>query len=146
MQGLARRAALVAVMLALTSCCETRCPTDQGGGAIITCARPYAMRSPGWLELRDLTSHTDAEKEAPREPFVRGVWIGGFFDATGEITGTVGDPPKGRSLTRGYLELRTRSFYRPDDKRTRMPPWIEGSRDDESGGSFPASSIAWSNP
>jgi hypothetical protein len=104
------------------------------------------MRAPGWLELRDLSAHTDAEKGPPSEPYVRGAWIGGYFDATGDVVGAVGDPPKGRSVTRGYLELRTRAFYRNDDKRSRIPPWIEGSRDDDSGGFFPATSISWTNP
>ena len=60
------------------------------------------------------------------------------------LVGQVGDPPKGRSLTRGYLELRTRTFYRQDTERARMPPIVEGSRDDDSGGFFPAAQISWS--
>jgi hypothetical protein len=145
MQGIPSRAVLVSALL-LTACSGPRAPTMQGGGAIVTHDRPCAVRAPGWLELRDLSVHTDAEKDPPREPYVRGVWVGGFFDATGDVAGPVGDPPKGRSLTRGYLELRTRAFYRATDERKRTPPWIEGSRDDDSGGFFPASSVSWSSP
>jgi hypothetical protein len=108
--------------------------------------RPASVRASGWLDLRDLSAHTDAEKAPPREPYVRGEWVGGWFDARGDVVGTVGDPPKGRSVTRGYLELRTRAFYRASETRTRIPPWIEGSRDDDSGGFFPASQISWSGP
>jgi hypothetical protein len=130
----------------LSSCCCNRAESCQGGGATLTCERPAAMRTQGWLELRDLSFHSNAEKAPPNEPWVRGEWVGLFFDATGEIVGAVGDPPKGRSLTRGYLELRTRTFYRQDAQRTRMPPWIEGARDDDSGGFFPAAPISWSAP
>ena len=114
---------------------------------MLTCERPAAMRTPGWLELRDLSFHADADagKTPPSEPYVRGEWIGGFFDATGEVVGQVGDPPKGRSLTRGYLELRTRAFFRTDAQRSRVPPWIEGARDDDSGGFFPGAAISWSS-
>ena len=143
MQRILRSVALVITGIVLSSCCCTKAPCDQGGGAVLTC-QPAAMRVPGWLELRDLSFHSDAEKGPPNEPWVRGHWVGYFFDASGEIVGQVGDPPKGRSLTRGYLELRTRTFYRQDAERARMPPMVEGSRDDDSGGFFPAAPISWS--
>jgi hypothetical protein len=135
---------LLGLALLASISCSTRAPTDQGGAASVVSERPAAMRAPGWLDLRDLSAHTDAEKEPPREPYVRGVWIGGWFDATSDVVGPVGDPPKGRSLTRGYLELRSRSFFRNTDERKRNPPWIEGSRDGDSGSFFPASTVVWS--
>jgi hypothetical protein len=150
MQGNSPRFVALLAGLVLSSCCGTgsRAPCDKSCVASLTCERPAAMRTPGWLELRDLTFHADADsaKAPPTEPYVRGEWIGGFFDAKGEVVGQVGDPPKGRSLTRGYLELRTRSFYRNDAQRSRVAPWIEGARDDDSGGFFPGASISWSSP
>jgi hypothetical protein len=145
MQTTLLRAAVI-FMLVPAACSSPRAPCTQGGGALLTCEHPSAVRSPGWLELRDLTAHTDADKGPPSEPWVRGVWVGGFFDATGEVVGKIGDPPRGRSLTRGYLELRTRAFYRNDEKRGRIPPWIEGARDDDSGSFFPAAQVVWSGP
>jgi hypothetical protein len=142
------RVVLVLVATFLVSCCcNSRVPCNQGGGALLTCERPAAMRTPGWLELRDLSFHADADagKAPPSEPYVRGEWIGGYFDATGEVIGPVGDPPRGRSVTRGYLELRARAFYRNDAQRTRIPPFVEGARDDDSGVFFPASAISWSS-
>jgi hypothetical protein len=137
---------LAAGLVAVIACSSQRLPSDQGGVASVAREQPAAMRAPGWLDLRDLSAHTDAEKIPPREPYVRGSWIGGWFDATSDVIGELGEPPKGRSLTRGYLELRSRTFYRSGDERTRIAPWIEGSRDDESGGFFPASSVVWSGP
>jgi hypothetical protein len=146
MQPTLLRAALAVLPVIGLACSAPRAPTNQGGGALLTREHHASVRAPGWLELRDLTVHTDAEKGPPSEPYVRGSWIGGFFDATGEIVGKVGDPPRGRSLTRGYLELRTRAFYRNDDSRAKIPPFVEGSRDDDSGSFFPAGQIVWSAP
>lgn len=141
-----RRTCAAFLLLVAISCSETRAPCDQGGGAVLTREKCASVRAPGWLDLRDLSVHMDAEKDPPREPYVRGEWIGNWFDARGEIVGVVGDPPKGRSLTRGWLELRSRAFFRASETRTRIPPWIEGMRDDDSGGFFPASQVSWSNP
>jgi hypothetical protein len=138
--------AAAALGFVLLACSTPRAPGNQGGGALLTREHPAAMRAPGWLELRDLSVHTDSEKGPPSEPYVRGAWVGGFFDAAGDVVGKVGDPPRGRSVTRGYVELRTRAFYRNDAERTRTPPWVEGSRDDDSGSFFPAGKVAWSGP
>jgi hypothetical protein len=134
------------MLLLLVACTTNRMATTQGGAASVASERPAAMRAPGWLDLRDLSAHTDAEKDPPREPYVRGVWIGAWFDATSDVVGAVGEPPKGRSLTRGYLELRSRAFYRATDERTRGAPWVEGARDDDSGVFFPSGALVWSSP
>lgn len=136
------------VLLAFTlfACSGPSAPVEQGGGAVLITPQPAAMRVSGWLEFRDLTFHPVSEKGPPHEPFIRGEAIGGFFDPTSEITGPVGDPPKGRNLTKGWLELRTRAFFRSDDPRQKTPPFVEGSRDDDTGGFFPASPLVRTIP
>ena len=113
----------------------------QGGGAIVTCE---ACRDavPGWLELRDLTL-PHGRREGTPVGAVRPRRTGSGTGSTRRprSSGKVGDPPKGRSLTRGYLELRTRAFYRTDTSARASRRWIEGSRDDDSGGFFPAASV-----
>ena len=140
------RVAWVIPLLVLAACSGASAPEEQGGGAVLVQAQPAAMRAPGWLEFKDLSVHTDAEKGPPREPYIRGAWIGTNFDATAEISGPIGDPPKGRNVSKGWLELRTRSFFRADDPRPRTPPYVPGFHDDDTGGFFPGSAVVWSVP
>ena len=137
---------LVFIAFAVAACGEPSIPENQGGGAIVTDAKPWALRVPGWLELRDLTLHTDAEIGPPNEPYVRGSWIGSMFDATGGVVGTTGPAPKGRKLTRGWLDLRTRAFFRTDDPHRRAVPSLDGWRDEDTGGFHAAADVVWSPP
>jgi hypothetical protein len=145
------RATMRSILLAAAACWCAACggpsaPEDQGGGAVLTEERPAAMAAPGRLELRDLAFKRASDVDAPVEPYVPGLMYGGWFDATGEIVGPVGTAPRGRALTKGRLELRNRAFFRFDDARPKSPPYVEGWRDDDTGGFFPLGPVVWRLP
>jgi hypothetical protein len=125
------------------SCGGPSAPMEQSGGAVLIEERRADMAVRGSLELRTLAIKTAADATPPSEPYVEGYWVGGVFDATGDVVGPKGSAPRGRTLTRGRLELRTRSFFRADDSRPKTPPWIEGWRDDDTGGFHPLGGVLW---
>lgn len=138
--------ALIVVVPFLAACGGPSAPVDQGGGAVLVDERPAAMRAPGWLSLTDLGVHRASESKPPVEPYVPGAWYGLFFDPTGGVVGPKGSVPSGRNTTRGRLELRNRAFFRSDDRRTPTPPYLEGWRDDDTGGFYPQGDVVWSTP
>jgi hypothetical protein len=133
-----------ALAVSAVSCGGPSAPVDQGGGAVMIDEHPAAMRVPGYLVFTDLSLHRRSESKAPPEPYVAGAWYGAFFDATGGVTGPKGSVPSGRSTTRGRLELRNRAFFRADDQRPRNVPYVEGWRDDDTGGFYPLGDVVWS--
>ena len=136
----------LALLFVLAGCGGPSAPEDQGGGAVLVEERPAAMAVPGRLELRDLTFKRSSDPDPAAEPYVPGFSYGGWFDATGDVVGAVGAAPRGRSLTKERLELRNRAFYRFDDARPKSTPYIEGWRDDDTGGFFPLGRIVWRGP
>lgn len=134
---------LLAAAFCLGACGTPDAPEEQGGGAVLLVERKDAMPVLGRLELKDLSVRRASDGETPVEPYVPGAWVGGWFDATGDVVGPKGSAPRGRTLTKGWLELRNRAFYRADEKRTKTAPWIEGWRDDDTGGFFPLSGVVW---
>lgn len=134
------------LLLSIAACGGPSAPEDQGGGAVIVDRHPASQRSAGWLEFKDLSGHMATEERKPIEPYVLGEWVGGHFDATGEIIGNVGSPPRGRNVSRGWLDLRTRAFYPTSSSRPRTTPFIDGFRDDDTGGFYPLSNVSWKAP
>lgn len=126
------------VALLAAGCAGPSAPTDQGGGAVLTTPKPEAMRTRGWLQFPELTLHSDAESEPPKDPYIRGVIVGGRFYPHGELVGPVTEAPPKRILARGWLELETRAFTPEAAEGTRRAPWVEGWRDTESGVFFPS--------
>ncbi|HYC77496.1 MAG TPA: hypothetical protein VEI02_07700 [Planctomycetota bacterium] len=135
-------ACVVVPLLALgVSCGGPSAPDEQGGGAVLVDEHPAAMRTPGRLELGDLSARYAWESAKPEPPYVEGVWIGGWFDPTGDVVGATPTAPQGRKTTRGRLELRTRAFFRQDEARLATGPCVDGWRDDDTGGFYPATGL-----
>jgi hypothetical protein len=133
---------LATVLCALLVACGTPAPpTEQGGGAVLTEPKPKAMWATGWLEFADLSLHGDDETEPPTEPYLRGRILGGLFQPTGGVSGIMSEPPPRRIVTRGWLELRSRAFFPENSKRERIPPFVEGYQDAETGGFYPTSDV-----
>jgi hypothetical protein len=136
-----RLAGVLALAVLQISCSGPSVPSDQGGGANLRETRPEAMRSPGWLDLRTLGAHTDAEVKTPSEPYIRGVWVGGLFYPEGEVVGAQTEPPAKRIVVKGWLAVTTRAFYPESLARKPRAPRIAGWRDKETGNFYPASTL-----
>lgn len=132
---------LIVLALFLVGCSGPQPPSEQGGGAVIGERRPEAMRARGWLEFADLSLRVQADGADPRGPHLRGWILGGTFYPDGDVVGADAPPPRGRILTPGFLELRTRAFVRKESPRPPEPPYVEGMQDAETGGFFPTSSV-----
>ena len=125
----------------LVGCPGPSAPTEHGGGAVLTEAHPEAMRARGWLEFSDLSLRVEADGNKPVGPHVKGWVVGGLFLPSGDVEGRVTERPRGRILTAGFLELRTRGFVKRDAARQPRPPFVEGFQDVETGAFFPTSSV-----
>ena len=132
---------IIALGVALVACGSPAPPTEQGGGAVLTEPKPKAMWAGGWLEFADLSLHRNDEDEAPTEPYVRGMILGGLFQPTGAVTGIMSEPPPRRIVNRGWLELRSRAFFPEGSRQDRVPPFVEGFQDTETGGFYPTGGI-----
>lgn len=140
------RRLLVIVSLSIAACGGPSAPEEQGGGAVIADRSPESQRTPGWLEFKDLSAHVATEDRKPIEPYVKGEWIGGRFDVRGSLVGKPGGAPRGRNVTRGWLELRNRAFHPFNSTAPKIAPFIEGFRDDDTGGFYPSADISWTAP
>lgn len=91
-----------------------------------------ALATPGWLDLEDLSLHTDAEPEGPTGLHVRGRILGGIFEpATGVEGGAL--PPMPQGLLAATLGLSDRSIVLERDGATARPPYLAGGFDENSG-------------
>lgn len=129
------------VIFFLVGCSGSSAPTEEGGGAVLSDSHPEAMRARGWLEFSDLSLRVEADGKEPVGPHVKGWVVGGLFLPSGEVEGRVGERPRGRILTAGFLELRTRGFVKKEAPRRPRPPFVEGFQDVETGSFFPTSSV-----
>jgi len=132
---------VLVVVLLLSGCGGPSAPVDQGGGAVMEEPHPDAMRAMGWLEFADLSLHVQADGRSPSGPHVRGWVLGGTFAPSGDVVGGGGPRPRGRILTPGFLELRTRAFVRRDGDRPPQAPYVDGLQDAETGGFHPTSPV-----
>lgn len=136
----------ISLLLLLAACGGPSAPEDQGGGAVLVERLPASQRTPGWIEFKDLSAHVATEDRKPVEPYVAGDWIGGRFDVRGALVGKPGGIPRGRNVTRGWLDLRSRAFHPSSSTAPRTTPFIEGFRDDDTGGFYPSADISWTAP
>jgi hypothetical protein len=136
--------ATVLVCAIAAGCAGPTAPTEQGGGAILTEPQPEAMRTDGYLDFIDLSLRPVASGLRPDGPHVQGWILGGLFTPVSDVRGGLADePPPGRIASRGFLELRTRAFVRPDSQSPPVPPYVEGFQDTETGGFYPSSSVRY---
>lgn len=86
---------------------------------------------PGWVELHNLSAHTDVESRTPQGYYVRGM-VGGItpFEPTSEVLGTAfGRPPE--NSVPGWFELTTLTPHRDMEAVLPVEPYVHGVFDDE---------------
>lgn len=130
------RSAALALMLLLQACSLV---SDESGPGMIVLEHDQtsALAVPGWIEFPSLTIRTQEHAAAPVPPFVRGVFVGGWFTPSGAIEGLNTDTPSRRILVRGRLDLSNRAFI--VDGSTLQPhgETVVGVQDQESGWFYP---------
>ena len=94
--------------------------------------KPAVLATPGWLELYDLSLHSDVEAVAPQGLYIRGdVGPGRDFVPTSGILGTaVGRPPE-TGVVRGWLELSGLEFHQMQEAVAPVKPYVEGVLDED---------------
>ena len=90
-----------------------------------------ASTVPGWVELYDLSTHTDVEARTPKGYHVRGM-VGGItpFEPTSEVLGVAFDRPP-ESRVPGWFELTTLTTHRDMEAVLPVEPYVHGVFDDE---------------
>ena len=82
---------------------------------------------PGWLELYDLSLHTDVEALLPKGAYIHGlVGPGKKFEPESEILGNAVPKSPETHFTPGWVELRTVEFHRDMEAVAPIPPYVHG--------------------
>ncbi|MBN2000950.1 N-acetylmuramoyl-L-alanine amidase [candidate division KSB1 bacterium] len=93
--------------------------------------------APGWLELFDLSLHTDVEAVSPTGPYIRGTVDGDTsFTPSSDILGPAGERPPRQNLNPGWIELKTLLVHRDTESVSPATPYVHGYFD-EAGHFFP---------
>lgn len=80
---------------------------------------------PGWLELYDLSLHTDTEAQAPKGAYIRGrIGTEQKFIPELAVLGRA-IQPEGRCVYSGWLELETLRFHDDIEAVAPIPPYIQ---------------------
>ncbi len=87
---------------------------------------------PGWLELYDLSLHSDVEARTPLGAYILGIvdLQNNSFKPSGEtIDGNAIERPSDIGGTPGWVELSNLQFYGDMVARTPIPPYVHGFMD-----------------
>lgn len=86
----------------------------------------------GWLELSNLTFHSDVEGVAPSGAYIRGTMDSeNRFTPKSEILGKPVEIPADTNLVPGWLELNTLAIHRDMEAVAPIKPYIRGEIDDQ---------------
>jgi len=87
---------------------------------------------PGWLELYDLSLHTDVEAVVPKGAYIRGKVDGrNKFEPTTTILGDLLKQPPETGVTPGWVELSTVIFHSDVEAVVPIPPNVRGGMDED---------------
>ena len=87
---------------------------------------------PGWLELYDLSLHTDVEASVPKGAYIRGiVGIETRFEPRTLILGNALKKAPESNVAPGWVELKTIEFHRDVEGVSLIPPYVHGVMDEE---------------
>ena len=83
--------------------------------------------TPGWLELYDLSLHSDVDAVAPRGAYIRGnVGPETRFEPTSLILGEAVEKAPGTDVTPGWVDLSTVRFHPAMEAIAPHPPYVHG--------------------
>ena len=89
---------------------------------------------PGWLELYDLSLHSDVEARTPLDAYIRGIVDFGnhsFKPSEDTISGESREPPINMGRTPGWVELSKPQFYGDIVARLPEKPYVKGFVDED---------------
>lgn len=85
---------------------------------------------PGWLELYDLSLHSDVEARSPRGTYIKGkISEEQHFFPASDVLGTAIPEPEDIGQNSGWIELETRRFHSDIEAVAPHPPYIKVTRD-----------------
>ena len=92
----------------------------------------HSQGQPGWLELYDLSLHSDIEARSPRGLYIKGkINEEQRFFPTSEVLGTAIPKPEDIGQNSGWVELENRRFHSEIEAVAPRHPYIKGIKDQD---------------
>lgn len=99
-------------------------PDDEG--------KPPAQATPGWLELYDLSLHSDVEAVAPQGLYIKGdVGPGKSLVPKSGILGSASAQPPETGVSPGWLELSDLGLHQMQEAVAPREPYVNGVLDQD---------------
>jgi hypothetical protein len=92
----------------------------------------HSEGQPGWLELYDLSLHSDVEARSPMGAYIQGkISEEQHFFPTSEVRGKAIPKPEDIGQNSGWVELETRRFHSDIEAVAPRHPYITGTKDQD---------------